>query len=45
MLTALTHAILYAISFSAVLAMFASVIGLVCWLSIKVLRALAAPLR
>jgi len=41
MLTALYHPIMYAISFSAILTMFATVIGLMCWLGITVFRALS----
>ena len=40
MVTTLSHAIMYTASFGAILIMFATVIGLVCWLSIKVFRAL-----
>jgi hypothetical protein len=38
MLIALSHAVLYAISFAVVLTMFVSVIGLVGWLCIMVIR-------
>jgi hypothetical protein len=36
---------MYTASFGAILIMFASAIGLVCWLGITVFRALARPLR
>ena len=39
MLTTLSHAIMYTASFGAILIMFATAIGLLCWLFIKVIRA------
>jgi hypothetical protein len=41
MITTLSHAVLYAISFVAVLTMFVSIAGLVWWLCFTVLRALS----
>ena len=43
MLTALSHAIMYSASFGAILIMFASAIGLVYWLGITVVHAMARP--
>ena len=40
MVTTLSHAIMYTASFGAILIGFATLIGLVCWLGIKVFRAL-----
>jgi hypothetical protein len=45
MLVVLDHAIIYVTSLGAILIMFASVIGEVCWLCITVFRALAHRLR
>jgi len=38
--SALIHGLLYVLSFGEVLALFASVIGLVLWLAVTILRAL-----
>ena len=45
MLVALGYAMMYVISFGAILILLASVVGLVCWLCVIVFRASARPLR
>jgi hypothetical protein len=43
MLTALYHATMYAMSFAAILTMFATLIGVMCWLCITVFSRIVAP--